>query len=301
MRRNWQIGIATHRGTKKVKNEDSHLSLMTSDHQGNELALFVVADGMGGYEIGDVASQLAVTTIKSWWEKRVNKILKRRNALERLVYEAQQTLERINMLIISTGQAKAKKMGTTASLLALYKGKYAVIHIGDSRIYQMKENGESYSAFNINQEQNTVILDPTPQLYQLSEDHSWVEDQVRQGKLTHEKAKQHPRKNVLTQCLGIKENIEPYIEYGTYQPDDLFLVCSDGFHVLFSNDEIKNMLVNLEKEYGNLQMICDYLVNFSNFSEAYDNVTLMLIRNTYTINKAIKKTNPLLSLFKIIK
>lgn len=301
MNSNWQIGIATHRGTKKKKNEDSHLSLIVEDQRGNELALFVVADGMGGYEIGDVASQLAVTTIKAWWEKRVYKILKRKNVLERLVDESQQILHKINTLIIETGKVKAKKMGTTASLLAIYKGEYAVVHIGDSRIYQMASEGHAMQYNLPSDDQSTEVLEPSLELYQLSEDHSWVEDQVRKGKLTHEKARLHPRKNVLIQCLGIKENIEPYVKYGTYHPHDLFLACSDGFHVLFSNDEIKNMLVNLEKEYGNLQMICDYLINFSNFSAAYDNVTLMLVRNTYTVREPEKNDNSIWSFFKLKK
>lgn len=307
MNNKWQIGIATHRGTKKIKNEDSHLSLMVSDHEGNELALFVVADGMGGYEIGDVASQLAVTTIKSWWDKRISKILKRKNVLERLTQEAKQTLEKINTLIISTGQKRKKKMGTTASLLALYKGEYAVIHIGDSRIYHMNANSEQtqllekLSHFQVKDEQTTELLEPIPQLQQLSVDHSWVEEQVRKGQLTPEKAQNHPRKNVLMQCLGIKENIAPYTSSGSYQPSDLFLVCSDGFHVLFTDDDIQNMLINLEKEYRNLQMVCDYLINFSNFSAAYDNVTLMLVRHTYTFNESFKKSNPLRSLLKMIK
>ena len=313
MMNKWQTGIATHQGTKKDKNEDSHLYLITEDHKGNEIALFVVADGMGGYQVGDMASQIAITTIQLWWEKRINKIVKKRNPIESILDEADNVLKKINQTIIATSNHNGKKMGTTVSLLVLYKGEYVVIHVGDSRIYQMKDwhyglqqyfhntHGANPESFPILDEQNTEILESDPKLLKLTEDHSWVEKQVRDRKLTVEQARNHPKRNVLTQCLGIEETVKPFLQSGKYQSSDLFLVCSDGFHTLFSNDEIKNMLTDLEKEYANLQTICDYLINFSNFSEANDNITLMLIRNIYVENKQKKDSNSILSLLNFRK
>lgn len=307
MTNKWQTGIATHEGTKKDKNEDSYLSLITEDNQGDQIALFVVADGMGGYQVGDIASDIAINSLKLWWNKRIHKILKKKDVMTRLLLEGENVLQKINQTIITTSDHQGKKMGTTVSLLVLYKGKYAVIHIGDSRIYQMKDwhyglqqyfhNGNNKSQLSLQSlnQQNTEILESDPNLYMLTEDHSWVEKQVKEEKLTKEQARNHPKRNVLTQCLGIEKTIKPYVQSGKYQSSDLFLVCSDGFHSLFSNDEIKNMLVNLEKEYGNLQAMCDYLINFSNFSEAHDNITLLLIRNLYVEKRQEKTKNSFFS------
>lgn len=301
MNTNWQIGIASHQGTKKDKNEDSFYHHVSSDNKDNEIALFVVADGMGGYQQGDTASKIAISSIEKWWEKRRNKIVKRKNALQRILAEGEQTIQQINKTIKETSSHMGKRMGTTLSLLVLYKGEYAVIHIGDSRIYRMngwnyglrqyfQQNGSNFVDPGIQlYEQQTELLESEPELMKLTDDHSWVGKQVDSGRMSEEEARNHPKRNVLTQCLGIDDKVKPYVNRGFYQSTDLFLVCSDGFYALFSNEEIKNMLINLEKEYGNLQAISDYLINFSNFSEAYDNVTLMLIRNRFVANQVKSK------------
>lgn len=290
MNEKWLTGIASHQGTIKQKNEDSYLHLVASDGKDAEIAIFVVADGMGGYDIGEFASNFAITEIKSWWNKRIEKIIKKKEPLVRVAKEIDKTFHHINKSLHQLAKQKGKKMGTTLSILILYQGTYLITHIGDSRIYQLRNwdfgNKRPMTKATVNNlenmsEEQTVSLLIEPELLKLSEDHSWVGRQVEQGLLNEEDARNHPKRHVLTQCLGIEQNITPYSHEGTYDPNDLFLVCSDGFYSLFSNEEIKNMLMNLEKEYGNLQAVSDYLINFSNFAEANDNITLMLIRNIY--------------------
>ena len=292
MTENLLMGIASHKGTIKAKNEDSFLHLVESDGRGAEIALFVVADGMGGYEIGEIASNHAISEIKNWWDKRILKIMKRKEPLTRMMKEGESKIRQINQSLNVLAKQMGKKMGTTLSLLVLYKGSYLILHIGDSRIYHLRNwqfgINEGFSAsiknvknFNDIQQQNTVSLQNEPELLKLTEDHSWVGKQVQQGLLDEEGARNHPKRNVLTQCLGIENEVTPYSHEGNYESNDLFLVCSDGFYSLFSNEEIKNMLMSLEKEYGDLQAISDYLINFSNFTETHDNLTLMLIRNQY--------------------
>ncbi|WP_162800309.1 PP2C family protein-serine/threonine phosphatase [Oceanobacillus zhaokaii] len=309
MNKNWQIGIASHQGTKKDKNEDSFFHHVSSDNHGNEIALFAVADGMGGYQLGDAASQIAISSIEKWWEKRRQKIVKRKNPLQQILTEGEKIIQQINKTIKATSNYTGKKMGTTLSLLVLNKGEYAVIHIGDSRVYRMKgwnyglkqyfDQKVPHLVDSLNQidEQQTEILESEPELMKLTEDHSWVGKQVENGQMSEEEARNHPKRNVLTQCLGIDSKVQPYISKGTYQSADLFLLCSDGFYTLFSDEEIKNMLINLEKEYSSLQAISDYLINFSNFSDAFDNVTLMLIRNRVSATQ-VKSKRTLLPFFK---
>ncbi|MFD2630915.1 PP2C family protein-serine/threonine phosphatase [Oceanobacillus kapialis] len=306
MSKKWQTGKASHQGTRKNTNEDSYLHRQAEDSEGNEIAMFAVADGMGGYEVGDTASKLAISFFEKWWDKRILKLLKKRDIMERIAREGASTMKQINASIKATSLHTRKKMGTTLSLLIMYKGKYVVIHVGDSRIYQMRgwnyglqqyfHQADQQDLASILQEQSTEILESNPELVKLTEDHSWVERQVTDGILSEEDARNHPKRNVLTQCLGIEDEVNPQIQIGDYQSSDMFLVCSDGFHSLFSNEEILTMLINLEKEYTNLQMMCEYLINFCNFSKAEDNITLMLIRNLYVENPETKGKHKLLSL-----
>lgn len=293
MSNNWQLGIASHKGTKKEKNEDSFLHLLKTDQLGNDISLFAVADGMGGYERGDAASKLAISEMNKWWDRRIHKILKKKDALDRAVKEAERVFHDINKAVQILGKNAGSKTGTTLSVLLMYKGDYASLHVGDSRIYHMKDwhyGFQQYfhkdsqspdSLFGLLEEQPTEILENEPELLQLTQDHSWVNKQIEAGLMDEEQARNHPKRNVLTQCLGIEDGIAIDSKRGTYQSTDLFLLCSDGFYSLYTKEEIQNMLISLEKEYGNLQSICDYLVHFSNYSQAYDNVTLMLVRNFY--------------------
>ena len=293
MSNNWQLGIASHKGTKKERNEDSSLHLLQPDQNGNDISLFAVADGMGGYERGDAASNIAITELNKWWDRRIQKIIKKKDALDRAVKETEKLFHDINKAVQVLGRHTGSKTGTTLSVLLMYKGEYASLHVGDSRIYHMKDwhygfqqyfHHESQSADSVSgllDEQPTEILENEPELLQLTKDHSWVGKQIEAGLMDEEEARNHPKRNVLTQCLGIGDTIDIDSRRGTYQSTDLFLLCSDGFYSLYSKEEIQNMLISLEKEYGNLQSICDYLVHFSNYSQAYDNVTLLLVRNFY--------------------
>lgn len=300
MNKNWHTGIATHQGTKKNRNEDSFLMKFMKDDKENEIALLVVADGMGGYQIGDAASRLAIETIENWWEKRIERVLKRRNVVAQCIKEVKKVFQQVNKEIITTSSNTGKKMGTTLTALFLYNGKYGVIHIGDSRVYQLKvwhqDVNHYFQHLPSELHEQTEILENEPELLQLTEDHSWVEQQVIQGKLSKEEARNHPKRNVLLQCIGIEKEITPFTTTGNYKANDLFMLCSDGFYSLFSDDEIKNMLLNLEKEYGNLQAVTDYLINFSNFSNAHDNITLMLIRHYYNDTSNATKNTSWLSL-----
>lgn len=116
-----------------------------------------------------------------------------------------------------------------------------------------------------------------------------VEQQVRKGKLTKEEARNHRKRNVLTQCLGIEKGVTPFEEIGQYQSSDLFLLCSDGFYSMFSNDEIAETLEGLEKEYSDMQTISDYLVKLASFSGTRDNITVILVRNLYVNEKKKKR------------
>ncbi len=282
---NWQTGISTHPGPVKRTNEDFYLMKMGKSSRGEELSMVAIADGMGGHGNGDEASKTAILMLERWWNKRLFKYLKKQQTIQQLASHLSAYLSEINKELETNGQ----KAGTTLSVLLLYQGEYATCHVGDSRIYQLRGGRVGFQHFSRDlqqrpssfDEQPTEELETTVDIMQLTEDHAWVEQQVKRGVLTKEQARQHKKRNVLTQCLGVGNGVEPDARIGTYQTSDMFLLCSDGFHAMFSEGEIAETLGNLAKEYRDLQMMTDYLVNLANFAGTKDNVTVMCIRNAY--------------------
>lgn len=192
-------------GCVRKNNEDSYLILP-------EVSLYAVADGMGGHNAGEVASGLAIEELK----KRVpglkgldtdriqDWILATIKEANRMVYEASLRAEEM------------EGMGTTLTTLVIKGNKAVIGHVGDSRIYLWRES--------------TLSL--------LSEDHSMVNELVRLGQLTEEKAKNHPHKNVLSRALGVDANMAVDCFQLEVQAGDVFLLCTDGFSNVIEEDEM---------------------------------------------------------------
>ena len=177
-------------------------------------SFFAVADGMGGHEAGEVASQMAIEVLKeslrnmgyiSDSERMTDAFLKA-NAC---VFEHSQNDE------------GKKGMGTTLTAILFSDGKAVLGHVGDSRAYLMR---------------NGVLT-------QITTDHSFVEELVANGIITREQARIHPRRNLITRCIGIGESVQA--DVGTYdmQPDDIWLLCSDGLCGKVTDEEIANTLL----------------------------------------------------------
>lgn len=284
---NWQVGISSDTGPVKKRNEDFYFCKLIADADGHDFTMVAIADGMGGYQGGDTASQIAIETLNQWWEKHIHKFLKKRDVLPKLIKEMTQLCKKMNEELLRFGT----KIGTTLSILILYKGRYAICHVGDSRIYQFKGGNVGFQNFfrskgqeesvNLLKRQHTETLEMDVEMTQLTEDHSWVEQEIRKGRLTKEEARQHRKRNVLTQCLGIEKGVDPWSQLGFYQPSDLFLLCSDGFYSMFSNEEISETILGLEKEYTDFQTLTDYLVKLAAYSGTRDNITVILLRNIF--------------------
>ena len=200
-----KIFKATHVGKVRRNNEDS---LIVIDPE-----TFVVADGMGGAQAGEVASRMLVDVVKIVltnvpvpWDEKI---------LSRAILVA-------NAKILETAQKndELSGMGTTATILSLdgYKAYFA--HVGDSRIYLLRGN----------------------ELRQITEDHSYVETLVRNGEITPEEARVHPMKNVLTQAVGAVAEL--YVDAANFSMNkgDMFLLCTDGLTNMVDDQTIKKIL-----------------------------------------------------------
>jgi len=251
MRLSW--AVRTDSGLRRSSNEDSYCTRA-------DLGLFVVADGMGGHVAGEVASRIAVETIqtfiaetdgadknRTWpfpFEPSISLDANRLKAAFRLANR--QIANAMNDAVDLRG------MATTASALLAGKTRACVAHVGDSRIYVLRDGS----------------------LEQITHDHSWVEEQVRAGAMTPTAARQHPWRNVVTRALAGGE--DPEIDVVEFEPvpGARFLLCSDGLFTVVPHDTIAQKLgqtgVSLEK-------ICLDLIEAANNGGGPDNITTLVL------------------------
>ena len=241
-------------GKKRDHNEDSFLI-------DEDLKLFVVADGMGGHAGGGTASRIAVETIdRELRQARTTQgsALDARTALQDSpIPEAiRAAVERACIAIYSKAQEDPRLagMGTTVISLLLKEDQAFFAHVGDSRAY-LYRGGE---------------------LTRLTDDHSWVHEQVTAGILTEEEAKTHPLKNVVTRALGGGPSVSPDLREMEFQKGDAFLFCSDGLTTMLSDEEIRDdIAANGDRP---AEELCQSLVDLANDKGGVDNITVVFVR-----------------------
>lgn len=219
----------------------------------NDAKLFIVADGMGGANAGGVASKMAIEYIK-------NAIL---DGIEETNYEKENLEELIRKSIVDANRyvynkAKENKdysgMGTTVSVALIVKNKVYIGHIGDSRIYRIRKHI----------------------MRQLTHDHSYVQELVKNGTITKKEAETHPQKNILLKVLGCEPNVEPDVMVKGFIKEDILLLCSDGLTNMVDKDEIYEVVTN---EKNKLENACNILVSEAKKNGGYDNISVILIFN----------------------
>jgi protein phosphatase len=220
--------------------------------------LYVVADGMGGHSHGEVAAQIAVHSIREFIDKTAEKDttwpfgmdsrLERHTNLLRMAVR----IAHDHVLRAISKDGSLYGMGTTVVGFLLAGKTAAVAHVGDSRAYRLRGG----------------------RLDQLTQDHTWVNEQVVAGFLSKEQARSHPLKNVVTRALGGESDVLVDVRELEVRPGDLYLLCSDGLTGMLSDGDIRDRLASGR----DLHEICRGLVNDSNARGGIDNVTVVLLR-----------------------
>ncbi len=247
-----EVASHTDPGMVRSNNEDSIASVV-------EKGLVVLADGMGGYNAGEVASGMATTVIttelRQWLDQHEPQELDPQSgqkAAQRILQE-QVTKANTSIYQASQSQPQYAGMGTTLVIALFYDNKMMVAHIGDSRLYRMR--GDEFS--------------------QVTKDHSLLQEQIDAGMLTKEQAKHSANKNLVTRALGIDPAVEAEIhEYDTL-PGDIYLLCSDGLSDMVSDEDIGMALQALG---ANLNLAVQQLVQMANDNGGRDNVSVILIK-----------------------
>lgn len=246
------IGFVCDTGDRKETNEDSIL-IKTCQYNNEEWGLFLVADGMGGMAYGTEASRMIVETMSQWWDTEFIPMLSTPCTLEAIAVSLDQAIIRTNEYVVLFSEQVRKKTGSTLSLLLLMGRDYLIRHIGDSRVYVLNQGME-----------------------QLTPDHSYVADQVKNGLIAPEDAIRHPKRNIITKCIGGKRDMELFQYQSVWRTGDVFLLCSDGFYTLVPDAEVLDT-VFADRYYTMLEKAQALRARIGN-GRAYDNVSIILIR-----------------------
>lgn len=229
----------THTGLVRTRNEDSFTCLP-------EQNLWVVADGMGGHDAGDFASQMITDQADRFIQQ---------TSLEDSILLLEENLLHSNRLIREKATQMGDKatIGSTVTCLYFWENLAFVLWAGDSRLYRFRNNT----------------------LERLTEDHSYVEELVRLGKLNASEAEEHPASNVVLNAVGIENNLIVDMEYYETKDKDLFILCSDGLFKDLSDDRIGEILNNTEIS---LEELNQQLVDAALEVGGSDNCTVVLVK-----------------------
>ncbi|MGE5490808.1 MAG: Stp1/IreP family PP2C-type Ser/Thr phosphatase [Actinomycetota bacterium] len=224
-----------------------------------EEGLVILADGMGGYNAGEVASGMATTLLSSNFARLLRHCQPEAMDPETGKRHAHRHIEEevaaANSAIYNTAQSQPQYagMGTTLVMAWFYDNQVTVAHIGDSRLYRLR--GEEFKV--------------------ITRDHSLLQEQIDSGMITAEEARYSQNKNLVTRALGVDPAVAPEIHDYDVQPGDIYLLCSDGLNDMVDDEEIGLTVQTLA---ANLELAADQLIQMANDNGGRDNVSVILVK-----------------------
>lgn len=237
-----KFAYQSHIGRKRLNNED-YIGVENNQFQQQ---LFILCDGVGGNKAGEVASQMTVNHLKDMWKQST--LLSVVDAIQWLT----EHIERVNTLVYERSKqfVDLEGMSTTIVCATIIDEQLISAHVGDSRLYVYR----------------------TPQLKQITQDHTLVYDLLTLGGLTVEEAQNHPMKNVITRAVGNKENVVIDVTQLTLQNHDYVLICSDGLTDMLNDETIAGSF----KEWMTLDERVNHWIDQANLAGGKDNISVLL-------------------------
>lgn len=247
-----EIVSLTDSGLVRSHNEDTVAELRA-------YGLAVLADGMGGYNAGEVASGIATSVILSEVEGRLSKASpaladpKSGRELGNLLIE--RAIRKSNASIFQAAQSQPQYsgMGTTIVTALFYDNRAIVAHVGDSRLYRLRDG----------------------ELKTVTKDHSLLQEQLDSGMITAEEARWSKNKNLVTRALGVELEVEPEVQEISVKQGDVYLLCSDGLNDMVPDDEIREAVYAMQ---ANLSLAAQQLVQMANDYGGRDNISVILVK-----------------------
>ena len=234
-------------GKAREINQDSYY---ITDDQFSDIQIFILADGMGGCNAGEVASKMAVTCAKSYIENNIKDTPKDKESLIQLIGSS---MEYANMVIYEKAleNKEYEGMGTTLEVCLVYGNRAYIGHVGDSRIYRIRKD---------------IIR-------KKKKKNSYVQKLVQEGTITKEEAEVHPKKNMLMKALGCNAFVEPDVMVRGFMKEDTLVICSDGLTNMVKLQDVFDLVK------ANFETAPKELVDLANKNGGLDNITIITIKN----------------------
>lgn len=242
-------------GISRSVNQDSICTkIILSD--GKKAAFSIVCDGMGGLSEDETASLSVLNNFCQWADNILPILIKDGFAFNDLKEQWSKIISKQNQYLLDYGAKKGIKLGTTLTALLIFDGCYYGVHVGDSRIYEIKDR-----------------------VRQLTRDHTLVEHDIREGNITREQAQKDPRRNILLQCIGSSTSVQPEFLDGKTEENTVYVLCSDGFTHVISEEEIyENFNGAILQNEDIMKDRTKYLIDLIKSRKEQDNISVVLVK-----------------------
>jgi serine/threonine protein phosphatase PrpC len=249
------VAVHSDIGIRKSTNQDSVLLQVAHTDIGN-IAFSVICDGMGGLAKGELASATLIREFAKWFQYELPRLLQDGFSEEKLNNCWKNIILTQGKKIGDFGKYHGFSLGTTCVVLLIMQNRYYIANVGDSRVYKINK-----------------------MLCQLTKDQTYVQREMDMGRMTPEEARVDPQRNVLLQCVGASEYIEPDFSSGSVEKDDVFMLCSDGFRHTITQDEMYQYLnPNVLVTEKNMLEYVVYLTDLNKYRREEDNISAALIK-----------------------
>lgn len=240
-----KFGVVSDIGMVRETNQDSHFT-----PEDESMPLFMVADGMGGHNAGEIASVKAIEKVKEWMKENTKEL----TSINKIENSVAKSIEYANKYIFNYSKTANgfSGMGTTLTMGYVFNDKIIIGHVGDSRAYLIKD-------FDI---------------MQITQDHSLVQQLIKEGKISQKEAKSHPQRNVITRAVGIGNEIKIDIFTIDVNNGNVVVLCSDGLTNMLTE---KDLAITFSEE-KDVQKACKIVVEKAKFKGGNDNITVLGIR-----------------------
>ncbi|UCC13193.1 MAG: Stp1/IreP family PP2C-type Ser/Thr phosphatase [Gammaproteobacteria bacterium] len=254
---------STDTGRVRDHNEDAASADM-------DVGMIALADGMGGYNAGEVAAELAIRTVMNLARDGIDResrgLIDDDSGLMRQSIILRNAVSRANKIIWQTAQSQpqCKGMGTTLVACLFYDDRVSIAHVGDSRAYRLRGD----------------------RLEQLTLDHSLLQELVDRGFYSPEEAQRSTNRNYVTRALGVESTVEVEIQEETVLPGDIYLLCSDGLTDMVEDEDIH---LTISTFGANLETVSDQLIELANENGGRDNITVTLaeVKSSFALSQGM--------------
>ncbi len=251
----FDLGLRSDVGMKRTLNEDSVLVLTQTSivrSQSTPVGIFAVADGMGGHEAGEIASELTTQIIGQSGLRHILAPLAAGETSQESRYWVTQAALQANEAVLAQRQAVGNDMGCTLVLALIQGHRVTVANVGDSRAYLLSEDG----------------------IRQITTDHSWVERLVATGQITREESRHHPQKNIIYRVIGDHQPLSVDVFEEVLEPHQALLLCSDGLSGMVEDQRIWDLWHNSPSA----QEACERLIDEANRAGGEDNISVVIVQ-----------------------